>query len=103
MKKPMPAWYGRAMGGAVKGPGADKTAKRAEGGRVAPKKKGEAKTNVNVIIAGKGGSDGPGAPPPMPMPPPSGGIMPAKPPMPMPMPPPGGLPMHKRGGRVKGK
>jgi hypothetical protein len=90
-----------------KGPGAvkeDRTMKRAEGGRVAPKKK-EAKQNVNVIIAGKG--DGPGAGgPPMPMPPPTGGVMPPpRPPMggpPMPMPP-GGMPMHKRGGRVKGK
>lgn len=76
--------------------------RRASGGRVAPKKK-EAKTNVNVIIAGKGDGPGPGGPP-MPMPPPTGGVMPAKPPMPMPMPPPGGgMPMHKRGGRVKGK
>lgn len=64
------------------------------GGRKAPAKKG-GKTNVNVIVAGKGGDDKP-MPPPMPM----GGPPMAGPGGPPPMPPPG-MPMRKNGGVVK--
>ena len=84
--------------------------KRAKGGRVG-KKKGNAKTIVNVIT---GGHPAGGAVPPMPAPPmgiagPPPGAMPppmaAKPPMPMPPPgaggPPPGMPMRARGGAVK--
>ena len=86
--------------------------KRAKGGRVGKKSKGNGKTIINVIT---GGHPAGGAPPPMPAGPPMGiagpppGAMPA-PPMaakpPMPMPPPGaggppGMPMRARGGKVQ--
>ena len=85
--------------------------KRAKGGRVGKKSKGNGKTIINVIT---GGHPAGGAPPPMPAGPPMGiagpppGAMPA-PPMaakpPMPMPPPGaggppGMPMRAKGGRI---
>lgn len=89
--------------------------KRAKGGRVGKKSKGNSRTIVNVIT---GGHPAGGAPPPMPAGPPMGiagpppGAMPppgAPPPgarPPMPMPPPGaggppGMPMRKKGGRVQ--
>jgi len=103
----------RAAGGAVDGMPARSRMDRPKGG----KKKSSGKTNVNVIIAGKGGDDKP----PMPMmPPPSAGPSPMPPPKPPMMPaggPPGGgpggppmpplgaggppMPMRARGGRVK--
>ena len=104
----------RAMGGRIDG---DSSKPRLD--RHGRKGKDSGKTNINIIIAGKGGQDG--QPPPVgpPMSPP--GLM-AKPPMPPPMPPPGaggpppglggpggpggpgglppGLMGRKRGGRV---
>ena len=90
--------------------------KRAKGGRVGKKSKGNGKTIINVIT---GGHPAGGAAPPMPAGPPMGiagpppGAMPppgapplgARPPMPMPPPGAGGppgmpMPMRKRGGRV---
>ena len=84
--------------------------KRAKGGRVKHK---SGKTNVNVIVAPKGGDGAPPMPPmaglaPHPAPPPVAAApaappMAAKPPMP-PMgvgAPPPGMPLRKKGGRVQ--
>lgn len=103
-----------ATGGAVKGgnPSLDEglsaaadgaPAKRslARPGRKVAGKKKDAKTNINIIVAGAPGkADGPGAPP-MPAPGPMAG---PPPPMPPPGGPPGGPPMPLRanGGRVAG-
>ena len=92
----------------------DKKKRFASGGGVndddAPKKKGNAKTEINIVIAGKG-DQGAGAPPPRPMPPmmPPGAGTPPAPPPPRPMPPPGAMPppgmkppgAMKRGGGIK--
>lgn len=118
---------GYASGGAVKADASDASSgmpkMRASGGGISlpiegaaakprmdrPKKssgKGGGRTNVNIIIAGKGGSDSPPpAAPAMALPP----LPPPKPPMPPPMPPvagpaaapmpPPGL-MRAAGGRV---
>lgn len=88
----------------------DKRKRYASGGGIddgAAKKGKGAKTEVNIVIAGKG--DQGGASPPMPMPMPAGGPPPQPmPPRPMPpqgMPPGGGMPMRppglKSGGAVR--
>lgn len=73
----------------------------------APKKKSGAKTEVNIVIAGKGeqGASMP-QPVPVPMPPPGAGMPPGPPRPPMGGPPPGGMPPRppgamRRGGGVK--
>lgn len=98
-----------SFGGGLSGLGGAPAKARLD--RKGPPKGGKAGTNVNIIIAPKGGgSEAPAMPPmPPPMPP-----MAAKPPMSMPPPPgpppmagpppgpmPGGPMMRKHGGRVK--
>lgn len=87
----------------------DKKRRYASGGGIdddAPKKKAGAKTEVNIIIAGKGDQSPPRAVP-VPIPPPGAAGIPPRPPM---MPPggapPQGMPMRppgamKRGGGIK--
>lgn len=99
----------KKAGGAVTKKRLDKPRRYASGGGVdgddSPKKKSSAKTQVNIVIAGKdGASAGPALPPPMMPPaamppapmPPAGGPPMGMPPGAGPMPP-----MHKRGGAVK--
>lgn len=102
---------GGPVSGAMPRARLDKPRRYATGGGVdgdvgeSPKKKSSAKTQVNIVISGKGSPDGPALPPPMP---PAAAPMPPAPMPPAGKPPMGGAPQGmplpgamRRGGAVK--